>query len=201
MNDKDAYPSNSRYSKDNKEIKSVTQAVRIARDKPLLARIFGENSAGIGEYILWDVLIPAAKDTFREIVTNGIELLLYGKESPGRSRSRLKRDRANSYVSYNSLYRDRESRKPREADRRKPAGHRFDDIVIENKAEAEAALTQLLELIDVYDVASVGDFYETVGVQADYTDQRYGWETLRDARVVRVREGYILDLPTPILLD
>ena len=56
------------------------------------------------------------------------------------------------------------------------------------------------ELIDRYEVVSVADLYELVGITGNYTDNKYGWTNIRNAEVVRVRDGYVLKLPkaTPI---
>ena len=42
-------------------------------------------------------------------------------------------------------------------------------------------------------------YYEACGVSSNrpYTDEKWGWTTLRNARVIRVRDGYTLELPRP----
>ena len=49
-------------------------------------------------------------------------------------------------------------------------------------------------------MATVRDLYEMVGIRAAHTDEKYGWVDIRDARVDRVRDGYVLDLPRPEFL-
>ena len=39
------------------------------------------------------------------------------------------------------------------------------------------------------------DLYDLVGVSGDFTANNFGWTDLRSARVVRSREGFILDFP------
>ena len=51
------------------------------------------------------------------------------------------------------------------------------------------------ELLETYKMVTVADFYDLVGVTCDYTDNNYGWTSLRSAEVVRVRDGYIIKLP------
>ena len=55
------------------------------------------------------------------------------------------------------------------------------------------------ELIDTYGMVSVADFYDLVGLQCNYTDNKYGWTDIRNASVVRVRDndgnGYLIKLP------
>ena len=57
------------------------------------------------------------------------------------------------------------------------------------------------ELIEKFKVASVADLYDLVGVSCDYTANNYGWTNLRNASVVRVRDGYLLKLPRALPLD
>lgn len=200
MDDK-KYPSNSKSPAGKSEktkVEKITKAVVVTREKPLLMKIFGgENAHGVGEYVIWDVLIPALKSTLNDIVSNGIELLLYGEP---RSKN-LRRDRGRTYVSYNSISRrDREERRERPTPRSR-SRQNFDDIVIDTKSEAEEVLSKLIDLVDEYDTASVADFHELVDVPGEYTDNKWGWDNLSRASVDRVREGYILNLPRPKQLD
>jgi hypothetical protein len=58
------------------------------------------------------------------------------------------------------------------------------------------------ELVDQFEVVSVGDFYELAGVAApNYTVNKYGWTSLRGAQVLRCRDGYIVKLPKAIVLS
>ena len=59
------------------------------------------------------------------------------------------------------------------------------------------------DLLDQYKLVSVADLYDLVGISGDYTDNKYGWTNLRNARVERLRyeDGYILKLPKALPLD
>lgn len=48
------------------------------------------------------------------------------------------------------------------------------------------------ELIDTYKLVSVADLKDLVGITGNYTDNRYGWTSIRSAEVVRVRDGYTI---------
>ena len=51
-------------------------------------------------------------------------------------------------------------------------------------------------IIDEYDVVSVADLYDLVGITGRYTDQDYGWTNIHNARAVRCRDGGLtLELP------
>lgn len=191
----EAFPSNSISKKSNKEVVPITKGNVIKRQQPLISRIFGENFRSVGSYVLWDVLIPAAKTTFLDIVNNGIEMAFWGEPD----RRHIRRDKSRSYVSYNSIYSGRDRRPERTASAK--ARSRFDDVVIDSRSEAEDVLSHLVDLIETYDIATVADFYTVVGLNADWSDHKYGWDNLSKASVARVREGYIIDLPRPVPLN
>lgn len=196
--DKEEYPSNSLTARDTpRKPKKVATGVVLTREKPFLARVFGENMRSVGSYVMWDVIIPAAKNTLTEIISNGIEMLLYGESDRP---SNVRRDRSRSYVSYNSIYDKRSGRKSSGPSRAR-SRHSFNDVVLESRMDAEEVLSSLVELIDTYDTASVADFYAAVGLEGEWSDNKFGWDNLSTAEVKRIREGYILVLPKPIPLD
>ena len=62
-------------------------------------------------------------------------------------------------------------------------------------------LDGLNERIEDYDVVTVAEFFDMAGVDGEFTDNRYGWDNLRNAKVRQVRRGYMIELPRPIALD
>lgn len=196
------FPSNSKAieKKEKEATRKVTKAVVVEKRKPLLVRMFGDHMSQVGTYILWDVLLPAAKSTISDIISNGIEMVLYGE--PGTKRKgRLHRDRDRSYVSYNSIYDRKKSRQQDRSHDRGRSRHQFDDIIIESKPEAEEVLTVLVEAIEMYESCAVADLYEAVGLPTDFTDHKWGWFNLSSAYVKRDRFGYSLVLPKPEPLE
>lgn len=208
--DKSKYPSNSKLPKEGdlkpvtsldqpeQKVKKVPRA-RVIKKKPGFSEVFfGDDASTVGSYILWDVLIPAVKSAISDMVTTGIEMLLFGE-----SRSQnIRRDRSKSHISYTNYYqRDPRDKRPDRMERRNKARHRFDDIIFPTRAEAEECLSSLADLVDTYEQASVADFYDIVGIDGDFSDNKYGWESLGAAEAKRVRDGYILVLPRPLPLD
>ena len=78
---------------------------------------------------------------------------------------------------------------------------KYDDIILENRADAEKVLDQLFDLIDNYGQAAVSDLYDIVGMTPNFTDHKYGWTDLRKASVGRCRHGYSINLPIATRLD
>lgn len=147
-----------------------------------------EDAKNVKSYIFADVLIPAAKKAISDIVTDGISMILYG--GTGR-----KKQSSISSVSYRSYYDQRDRDRYAADNPRTKTGYNYDDIILETRGEAEEVLRQLMEMIETYDVASVADLYDLVGITGNYTDNNYGWTNVRNAEIVRVRDGYLLKLP------
>lgn len=192
------YKSNSHRSKEiereEKKVERVVNGKVKSKKKNRFADTFiSEDAASVKEYIIFDVLIPAAKNAISDMVTTGIQMMLYG-EVRGTNKSK------GSKVSYSKYYDDR---RDRDYDRRSRtrSGYDYDEIILESRAEAEEVLNSMDDLLDRYGLVSVADLYDLVGITGNYTDNKYGWTSLRHASVQRLRDGYLLKLPRAIPLD
>lgn len=177
---------------------NVTKKKRTAMDK--FKDAFLGESENLGDYVLYDVFIPAFRDTLSDMSHGITDRLLGNGRSRYRGDSRVVRDRGRSYVSYNDVSSNRRNNDRRDVDRGSRARHDFDNVVFTNKWEAEDVLAHLVDMTVDYDEATVRDFYELSNIEADYTDDKYGWTTLRDAYVDRTRNGYVIVLPPTRLL-
>jgi hypothetical protein len=206
------FPSNSSASRQKpptgktgkEEVQKVTQGEVIRRKKPLGSRIketiFGGEARGVGSYVLLDVLVPAAKDMFADAVSMGVEKLVFGE---GRSVTRrgYRGGSAPHHTPYNRFGSTSSTLRP---DPRQPvmsrrgrATHDFDEILLATRPEAEEVIDRLFDLLNRYEQATVRDLYDLVGINASFTDEKYGWTDLQNATVERTREGYLLNLPKP----
>ena len=174
---------------ERKTEKVVTGVVK-QRKKTGLAKfssIFlpGEVSS-VKDYILTDVLIPSIKKGIHDIVCNGIDILL--------GENLKKSNNPAGKVSYRQYYKDSDDR--REYARPKAQStYSYDDVIFDNRGDAEEVLCRMEELLTRFDVVSVADFFDLSGISCSYTDNKYGWTDLQEARVERVRDGYIIVLP------
>ena len=163
-----------------------------------LADVFiAEDVTSVKDYVINDVLIPAAKKAISDIITNGIDMILYGE---ARGRDRRGSGSKVSYTKYYDRERDRDYDRSRSRTTRRSV-YDYDDIILDTRGEAEEVLNRMDDLIDAYDIVSVADLYDLVGIQGNYTDNKYGWTNLRNATVQRVRDGYLLKLPKALPLD
>ena len=75
------------------------------------------------------------------------------------------------------------------------------EIVFEHRNNALVALSNLKDIFDRYGVVSVGDLYDEAAIKCDYTCSRFGWkdyDAIHNAKVVKVKGGYMIDLPEPV---
>lgn len=208
------YKSNSHRSKEKKkETKEVAEKKKVekvtngkvkTKKKSNITKFsdvfFADDITSVKDYIIDEVILPTAKRALSDIVTNGIDMLLYGET---RSRKKERGSRV-SYTSYYERDRDRDYDRDRERERgrrRVRNGYDYDDIILESRGEAEDVLERMDDLLDAYGIVSVADLYDLVGIQGNYTDNKYGWTSLRNADIQRLRDGYLLKLPKALPLD
>lgn len=181
--------------------KAITGSVR-TRKQPVGRKIadsfISEDAGSVKNYLLMDVLVPAIKDTLSDIIKSGIDMILFGES---RASSGGRRIGSSNVVSYQSYYNKPQSRQTRNTQTVRLKGYEFEDIVLENRADAEEVLSRLIGLTREYGMASVTDLYELVGLDPSYMDNKYGWYDLKGAGIERVRDGFILALPRTTLLD
>lgn len=201
----DYKPNSNKYKEEQKQqsekkVQKVVSGTVKTKKKNEMSKFkdvfISEDAGNVKNYIVMDVLIPAMKKAISDIVRDGIDMILYGES--GRSKKRSD----SYYVSYDKKYRDRDRDRSYDRDRdRVRRGYSCDDIIIESRGEAEEVLTRMDELIETYGVASVADLYDLVGLRCEYTDNKYGWNNLRNAEPIRVRDGYMLKMPKALPID
>lgn len=183
-------------NKERKVRKVVSGNVKTKKnDKRKLANIFiSDEAANVKSYVFMDVLVPAIKKAISDIVTDGIDMILYGE-------SRDRKRKSSDKVSYRNYYDDRRGDR-RDSGYRSGSGRfDYDDLVFDTRGEAEAVREEMLDVIDRYGFVTVADMYDMADLSAPYTSSKYGWTNIRTAEVVRVRNGYILKLPKAMPID
>lgn len=204
INNSDKYKSNAHKLKEQdklpeKRVGKVITGVAKTKKKSEIRKFtdifLAEDINVVKEYLLNDVLIPITKKAISDLFTDGIAILLYGQR--GKSG---KSGNASKY-SYSKCFDDSDRYDRRESRSSSRRGvYSYDEVIIPTRGEAEEVLTRMEELIDRFDNASVADFCEMVGITGTPQDYKFGWTDIRDiksARVERVRDGYMLNLPRP----
>lgn len=197
------YRSNSHKSKDpktttDKKVEKVINGSAKTKKKSEIqkfADVFvSEDVSNVKSYILMDVIIPAAKKMISDVIVSGIDMILYGEVGHTK-----RSGNGSSKVSYRQFY-DKAGKNDSSLIRARSA-YDYDNILFETRGDAEAVLSELDELISVYNIASVMDLYSAAGLQCDYTYNKYGWTDIRSATVMRVNNGYVIKLPKALPLN
>ena len=176
-----------------KEIIPVVHAKGTRKRNKFMSNVIAEEAGDVKNYIVMDVLIPAIKKAVVDMVTNGIEMVMYG--STGHSSSKSKGSR----VSYRSYYDD--DRRDRDRPRYRGSEFDFDDIIFDSRGEAEMVLDNMIDILDRYKVVTVADYYDLCGERCSHTANKFGWTTLGSSSVVRIRDGYTIRLPRALAID
>jgi hypothetical protein len=196
---------------EKKEVTQVTQNQVVQRKKSVGKRLtetfVGGDARSVWAFVALDVLVPAARDMLADAVSQGAERMIYGEaQSVGRRSGR--RPSGGQHISYNKYSGSRRLGPPDERSRheigmsrRARAAHDFNEIVLATRIEAEEVLERLFDLLEKYEVATVADLYDLVGITGTHVDDKWGWVDLRGANIRRVRDGYLLDVPRPEPLD
>ena len=194
------YPANSRKSRtappEREPVEKVTTTDVVRRKHGTGAKFFrtffSEDSDTVFSYVVMEVLLPAAKNMVSDAVSQGIERMLFGDARP-------RTGQRQGYTNYSNRFAQRYGTGTPVArtdmTRQARATHDFSDIIIGSRAEAEDVLDRLRDLINTYEVATVSDLYDLVGLTGEFTDDKWGWYDLRSAAVRAVRGGYLLHLP------
>lgn len=160
-----------------------------------------EDIANVKNYIFMDVLVPAIKKAVYDIVTNGIDMFLYGGSGRGKSGSNSPKV---SYRNYYDQKNNSSSNHHRGSENAKSNnGFDYEDIVFSNRGDAELVKQQMRDVIARYGVVTIADMYEMAdpNLTAPYTSHKYGWMDVSSAEAMRVRDGYILKLPRAVPID
>lgn len=199
------YRSNSNKSREQKESaapdkkieKVVNGEVKLKKKRGLgkFSNLFGpEDVENAKDYILYDVIVPAVKDIILDTVRTVLGV-------DGRSSSTRYSSPA-SKIRYQGYYDDRNGRRDPGVTRSRSV-YDYDDVIFKNRGEAEVVLRSMDEIISVYKIVSVADFYDLAGITTgtSWTDNKYGWSDIRNASVQRIRDGYVIRLPRPMPID
>lgn len=203
---------------ERKELKSVVSAQPKKAKKGLLNRLISgvagpEGFDGIGSYVTNDIIKPAIKNIVVDTVTSGINMLIYGDRGGrgsggsgnyyGGRTGGTHRPYTNYGQSYSPRYNSSQQPEPsQQRTVRHHSRHGVEEYIIESRRDALEVLTQLKEQADRYDNCSVADYYELIGVDSQFTDEKYGWtiDTIMDAVVVPARGGYVIKFPPTVVI-
>jgi hypothetical protein len=198
------------------KIKEKTE-VAIREPKPVKEikkeKSFGKKTEEFFTPIINDVILPAAEDTFTDIINeimsgiaNGIVEAVTGRPSNIRSNVKIHRSR-DGRIDYTAASRNASRR-----DRVRPGTDqssvsetkRIKDLTVASRQDAQSVIMQLRNYIDEYGHVTINDMYglEEIGLSCPYTYQNFGWYNLDEAAIIKNPDGsYSFDLPKAVKIE
>ena len=166
---KDNFQKKTTAKRERAKLSSVVTTGKVEAKKPSikskLADVFlSEERGNVGQYLIFDVLIPAIKDTVCNLGHAALDRSFYGgcRRYTNQSQSR-------STYNYGSCYKPNYtySQQNQPSDRYAHINHegvfRFDNIEFGMRAEAQEVLDCLIMRIVDSDYATVSDLYDLIG--------------------------------------
>lgn len=205
------FPNNSQQAKRNKSEASQEVDLQIEKiingeatvSKPsgfkrLRRSFIAGDASSVSEHVFWNLMIPAMKDALSDMGSTFIDMMIYGERrartTPGAPASGPGSTSKVNYGNYSSG-----NRPVIAPGQQVQENGRFDlnDITVGTRAEAEAIIGKMFEILDKYHIVTVDNLHSMLGVSSTYVDSKWGWTNLDGADVRRVKHGVRLVLPPP----
>lgn len=203
----DEFPPNTKRDQEAKtpkpeKMEKVVTGEVVKRRTPLGIRFrntfFGGDFKGSMLWVAREVLLPAAKNMVFDAWSEGGKRVLWGETR--------RHSRSTGYpgytprISYNTpVNRDPRLSYPGPSQASPMQRERLDlgQLIFSSREDAEMVIDTLRDIIERYEVASVGDLHELMGLASPFTDNKWGWTNLTQVAIRQIREGYLIELPNP----
>jgi len=189
------------------------EGIVVTEKKPSLGRRIKENFGGqdlksVGRSLFEEVIIPSTRDLLMALINEGSSRAIYG-EGSRRSSSTIpttivgsSRVRSTSYntMSQSPLVGTR-SAGDTSIGQRERNPFDFSGLVFATRTQAMETMEQMGEPVMEFGRVTVADFYDLIGKTGNgFTDQTNGWtaQGYNQFKVVKHRDGWVLDMPSPI---
>ena len=154
----------------------------------------------VKSYIVFDVIIPAVKETIRSLIVNTVDMSLFGKV---RSSSKTEQRGGSTYIAYERAYGNSQN-VPKQS---KVSGaplrvNELERVTFRDKNDAIEVLSYLFDNIEEYHVASVADFLGAADLGISPIHHKWGWYDLSGASIEENPEDgtYWIKLPRPVAI-
>lgn len=185
-------------------------------ERLVVAIIGPDGIPAISSYLNHEIILPAVKDVIVNSISSGVQMMMYGSDQAPRQSGiprQYNRPSGNrNYYSNRTNYSGSSSHSSTPAYNRGRNGYtkpnRPDSVdtssfPIEDRTEALDVLAALSKQAYDYGIVSLADFYDLIGIDSSFTDERWGWTSQdieREGRVVNSGRDYAVLLPDPTRL-
>lgn len=184
---------------DDRSNKKVTKSGKL-KDKTFRQKIrdafISEEVHDVKSYMIFDVIIPAVKETFRNLIVNSLDMSLFGKVRGSRN---TEQRGGSTYIAYDRAYGGNHNEQRPQKNGTAPLRiNELDRVIFDDKDDALQVLNYLLENIEEYHVSSVADYVGASGFQISPIHHKWGWYDLNGSCVEQLPDGgYYVKLPKP----
>ncbi len=198
---KNEQKSDGEYPIEKLEIVTTVKAKKEGLGAKIKNLLIAADLRTVAHYVGYEVLIPAARAMVVDSAIKGVERMFGETRQRGigvrHSQSRVtyggivNRDRGN--------YRDEMTRPPSRGAQYPRPDH--NDFIFESRDQADAVLDEMFNILNHYDVVTVGALKDLIGFPQSHTDQKFGWESLKGSEIRNISAGWLLDLPPAQPID
>ena len=188
------------------ELKGSVKTKKVGFGQKLKETFIADDARDVGDYILWDIIIPTIRRTIRDVIVGSADRIFLGAGAAPSSGSSLYREHGVTYVKARNDYASISARKvqPRALPATTQPASRYnmhlDDIVFEYYEDAAAVLERMVDYLETYGKVSVDDYFDLCGKSSPYTTQAWGWTSLTNATIINTVGGYFIKLPNPVVI-
>lgn len=157
---------------------------------------FAESPRNLGSKIGRDVVVPRLKAAGEEAINSFLHGMLWGngaKPISNMVQGTVLRAGGVQYHQISSLPAGAATPVPQQT-----SSGNYQDLVCPTQTEAETLLANLYATFNQYRVVAVADLYEMARIKPAPSDNAFGWYSLDGAKIVKSRDGYVLELPRPV---
>lgn len=195
---------NSEKEKNEKNTSPITNQVKVKKEsefKKFTRQFISEDADAVKGHIFSNVIVPGIQRLLSDMIKNTVDGIIYGIRGIRPDQTGMKN--IYNYNRISSPYYGGTTGIPQIPQNAyaKASIYSVNDVEFFDRGEAEQVLYSLREMIQRYGMVSVGDFYDLISQKHVYTDLKYGWRDLREAEVVRIRNGYQIKFPKIIPLE
>lgn len=207
---------NSREDHGSEMTESVNTGSVIVRQKSgfgkFVDNVIVEDIRDIGAFLYKEVVVKSFVDFVWNFSTNALSMMLYGRSSNNTrgSGATVSRFSYGGYTNYNNCsgYSNPRYAPDPPQDRNSVTAlsvYDYENIIFPDRGMAEAVITIIEDIFEIYKEVSVPEFYEAVS-EVDknfketppYTANRYGWTTLNGVKVLPRNGGYYIKMPRAV---
>jgi len=181
------------------------KAVPRPATRRFLGFLFAESPKELGRKVGRDVIVPRLKQGFEEAFNNFLSGMLWGNAGMRPPQGLIRGTTIGGGTDYRVISSGGQPISSLEMARQQTAQPitqvgNYKDLVCATQHHAELLLASIMDIHNRYRIVTVADLYEAANMSPQPSDGSYGWTSLEGARITKVREGFKLELPRPILI-